>query len=393
MCSIENKSNKKNILPNYSSIANEHEYADEFGQITKTDADNFIKVGTDTETKSLRSGTFIQKDNSILHCSQPRSGVDIQGIADGLKKFPWLDKYMWKLIDKDKDEITKDAFTKPLRGFFIRAQKDAKIEKPIQTCLYIAKNEFSQNVHNIVILEENSEIHIIAGCTTSQHIKSGSHIGLSEFFIKKGATLRYTMIHDWGEDVYVRPKTVIHIEEGGVLISNYVCLKPVKSLVTNPITILEKNATATLNSILVAGKDSYMDVGSIVEFNGKGARAEIVSRAIVAGGTIISRGHLKGNVPGVKGHLECKGLILKKGLLHAVPEISGYTPEIEISHEAAVGKIDKREIEYLMARGLNEDDAISTIVRGFLNVNIDGLPKKLIKEMDQAVQETGKNIM
>ena len=58
--------------------------------------------------------------------------------------------------------------------------------------------------------------------------------------------------------------------------------------------------------------------------------------------------------------------------MKAVPELSGSVPGVEMSHEAAVGKIDRREIVYLMARGLDEDEAISTIVRGFLNVDIEG---------------------
>jgi Fe-S cluster assembly scaffold protein SufB len=320
-------------------------------------------------------------------------GVEISGIAQALEQDPSLERYMWSLLDPEKDELTRAAKDSPLQGFCIQSRKGVRTEKPLQTCLHIAKEGYAQRVHNLIIAEEGSELHIIAGCSTSSHLQSGLHIGLSEFFVKKGATLKYTMIHEWGENVTVRPKTAVHVEEGGVFISNYISLKPVGSLVTNPVTYLEKDATARFNSILVAGKDSYMDVGSVVELRAPGARAEIISRAIAAGGTIISRGHLKSMVPGVKGHLECKGLILKDGLLHAIPELSGFTPGVELSHEAAVGKIDNREIEYLMARGLDEEEAISTIVRGFLNVDIEGLPAELVARMDKAVQETEQDMM
>jgi hypothetical protein len=64
-----------------------------------------------------------------------------------------------------------------------------------------------------------------------------------------------------------------------------------------------------------------------------------------------------------------------------------------MSHEAAVGKIDKREIEYLMARGLDEETAVSTIVRGFLNVDIEGLPPLLKAELDRTIAETQKDMM
>jgi Fe-S cluster assembly scaffold protein SufB len=98
-------------------------------------------------------------------------------------------------------------------------------------------------------------------------------------------------------------------------------------------------------------------------------------------------------VAGIKAHLECKGLILNDGLMQAIPELTGHVPGVEMSHEAAVGKIDQHEIEYLMARGLDEDEAISTIVRGFLNVDIEGLPAGLKKKLDRAVSETQKDMM
>jgi len=84
-----------------------------------------------------------------------------------------------------------------------------------------------------------------------------------------------------------------------------------------------------------------------------------------------------------RGHLECKGLILGSGVIHAIPELEGTVDGVELSHEAAVGKIAQEEIEYLMARGLDEDEATSTIVRGFLNVDIMGLPR----ELEQAVED------
>jgi len=66
--------------------------------------------------------------------------------------------------------------------------------------------------------------------------------------------------------------------------------------------------------------------------------------------------------------------------------------DVDMSHEAAVGKIAREEIEYLMARGLDEEEATSTIVRGFLNVKIEGLPEELEKELEQAIQECQKGI-
>jgi hypothetical protein len=154
-----------------------------------------------------------------------------------------------------------------------------------------------------------------------------------------------------------------------------------------------EGAVARFNSILVASHTSFLDVGSRVILNAPHTRAEIIARGISFGGSIIARGDLVGKVAGIKAHLECKGLILNDGVMKAIPELTGYAPGVEMSHEAAVGKIDQQEIEYLMARGIDEDEAISTIVRGFLNVDIEGLPAGLKEKLDKAVAETQKDMM
>jgi Fe-S cluster assembly scaffold protein SufB len=66
---------------------------------------------------------------------------------------------------------------------------------------------------------------------------------------------------------------------------------------------------------------------------------------------------------------------------------------VEMSHEAAVGKIAQEEISYLMSRGLDEDAATSTIVRGFLNVDIPGLPEQLRAEIDKAIDTGDREMM
>jgi Fe-S cluster assembly scaffold protein SufB len=58
-----------------------------------------------------------------------------------------------------------------------------------------------------------------------------------------------------------------------------------------------------------------------------------------------------------------------------------------------VGKIAEEEIEYLMARGLTEEEATATIVRGFLNVQIEGLPPELQAKVDQAIEESEMSML
>jgi len=202
------------------------------------------------------------------------------------------------------------------------------------------------------------------------------------------------MIHNWAEDIVVRPRSVAQVEAGGLFLNNYVCMKPVRSLQMYPVThLVGEDAVARFYSIIVGSPGSEYDVGGRIFLKKPGTRAEIIARTISNGGRIISRGHLIGEVPEIKAHLECKGLLLKGGLIYAVPELEGHADGVEMSHEAAVGKIAQEEICYLMSRGLNEEEATATIVRGFLNVDIPGLPAQLKAEIDRAVEMSEKDVM
>jgi len=373
-------------LNEYSLQANDHDEIRKLTGLTDAVKERAITVGIDAE-EACRSGSFFQMDHSVILASARQSGLEVMSITEALKKYVWLQDYWWNAVDVDADKYTAQAELQQHQGYFLRALPGAKTEFPLQACLYMTCEGMAQNVHNIIIAEEGSELHIITGCTTAQGVKTGLHIGVSEFYIKKNAKVTFTMIHNWAEDVAVRPRTGTIVEENGVFMSNYVCMRPVKTLQMCPVAYcIGENATVRYNTILSASKGSNMDVGSKVFLRAKGSRAEVVARAITKGGAIVTRGNLIGEVPGIKAHLECRGLILsEQGSILAIPELDGRVSGVEMSHEAAVGKIAEEEIQYLMARGLTDEEATAAIVRGFLDVEIKGLPGHLQADIKKAV--------
>ncbi len=352
-----------------------------------------IMSGLDV-TQKERAGTFFQKDTSVIHCHSSQDGIEVIPIRKALEHHAWIRDYYWKLVSVDADKYTAAVELNLHDGYVIRALPGSKSIYPVQACLYLDKEGLQQNVHNIIIAEEGSELHIITGCSTSPHMKKGIHVGISEFYIKKNAKLSFTMIHNWAEDMMVRPRSVSQVEEGGLFLNNYICMKPVKSLQMYPTThLVGRDAVARYYSIIVGSPGCEYDLGGRIYLKNPGNKAEIVARTISNGGRIFARGHLIGEVPDIKAHLECKGLLLKGGLIHAIPELEGHVDGVEMSHEAAVGKIAQEEIAYLMSRGLSEEEAASTIVRGFLNVDIPGLPPQLRAEIDRAIEESDEDVM
>lgn len=385
--------NREDIdITNYSQEGEEVGFIDDLRQFGEKDRQQFLMSGVDVSEKG-RSGTYVHMNHSNVYCKTCTPGVEILDIKEALNKYDGLPEYYWQSVDLNKDKYTKAVAEKVHGGYFIRTEKGAKILDPVQSCLFIKEQNLCQNVHNIIIVEEGSELHIITGCAVSHDVKAALHLGISEIYIKKGGKLSFTMVHNWGEEVHVRPRTVGIVEEGGIFINNYILLKPVKSVQLYPTIHLNgTGAVAQMNSILATPPGSYVNSGSRVVLNAPDTRAEIVARTLTTGGTIVNPGHIVGNAVPAKGHLECKGLILKDGIIHAIPELEGRVAGVELSHEAAVGKVAQEEIEYLMARGLDEDEATSTIVRGFLNVDIMGLPKELKESIDKTIEKTGEEM-
>ncbi|MCX5726673.1 MAG: SufD family Fe-S cluster assembly protein, partial [Candidatus Saganbacteria bacterium] len=114
-----------------------------------------------------RSGSFFQLDHSVI-CARPtQEGLEVLSITDARKKYEWLKDYNWKAVAVDADKYTAQAELQETKGYFIRAKSGVKTTFPLQACLFIGKEGLAQNVHNIIIAEEGSELHIITGCTTS----------------------------------------------------------------------------------------------------------------------------------------------------------------------------------------------------------------------------------
>jgi len=361
-------------------------------EISKADRDRLAQTGIDLSLQN-RCGSYLQMDQDIVHSECSEQGIEVLSYKKAMEKYDWLKEYAWKVVSPEKDDITKHvAAQKDPKGYVIIAHKGSSNIFPIQACLFVGKEQI-QHVHNIIIAEEGAELHVISGCASGEKVGHGAaHYGISEFYVGKNAKISFTMIHNWSENIEVYPRSASIVEENGIFLSNYVCMQPVKKIQMYPTATLKgENSVARFSSVVICPEGSYMDLGSRAVLEGKGASAELVTRAITKGGTIISRGHIAGKTAGSRGHLECKGLILKDGVIYAIPEIEGSVVGTELSHEAAVGKLAREEIEYLMSRGLDEDEATATIIRGFLDVKISGLPEALQKQIDASIDEAEKS--
>lgn len=359
----------------------------DFSNIGEADKKRLLFAGMDVLERG-RSASFMHTNHSGCRSRSLENGLEVMDIKEALRRYDGLPEYYWKLLQPDRDEFTSRAAENLHGGYFIRARKGVKIKEPVQACMFISGNGIGQNVHNIIVVEEGAELNVISGCATAEGTVDAAHLGISEFYVEKGGSLVFNMIHNWGDEVVVRPRSAGVVAEGGSFVNNYVLLNRVKDVDMYPTIALDgKGAVARFNSIIVAQQGSHVDTGTRLLLNAPDTRGEMIARVLTTGGTVINRGFIGGHAAPAKGHLECLGLILGGGRIYSIPELDADVDGVELSHEAAVGKIAQEEIEYLMARGLDEQEATSTIVHGFLNVEFTGLPPELQQAIDDRINQ------
>lgn len=358
-------------------------------------------VGMDTSEEG-RSASYFQLDRTPIYekvAAAFDDAIEIMSTEEALARYPeeMLDRWWWRGVAPDKDKYTALVALKQTEGYFIRVKAGRKVAKPIQACLFVSESDVSQNVHNVIVIEDGAEANVITGCTIHPKVRGGLHAGISEFYIGKGAKLTFTMIHNWAEEFHVRPRTAIDIDDDGTYVNNYVMLRPVRSIQAFPVARCRgAKSRAIFNSIVYGVEDSHIDLGSETVLEGPGSRSEAVARTVSRDRSVVySRGRLVGRTDRCKAHLDCRGIVQSAGSVQwAIPDLASEgAPGAELSHEAAISPIAEEEVYYLMTRGVPRAEAVSMITRGFLDLEIPGLPAPLRRQIDEAILATAEEGM
>ncbi|MEM1930935.1 MAG: SufD family Fe-S cluster assembly protein [Sulfolobales archaeon] len=316
-------------------------------------------------------------------------GAVVLPTYEALRKLDWVTSYSWKLIEPTVDKYTAASYLYGREsGFFIYVPPGTKVREPIYTCLFITRRNYAQLLHNIVVVDEGAELNLVTGCGVPDQPMKSLHVGISEFYVGRGAKLTYTMIHAWAPDMVVRPRTAVDVREGGEYVSYYVIYSPVESLQTYPRVYLRDGAKATLNSVVVGTGSSIYDVGSAIILKGRESSGEILSRNLGReNSAIYARSRIEGTVGPSRGHIECLGLVDgPNAIIESLPEISSSSPEAVLTHEAAIGKISEDQISYLMSKGFSEEEARAAIIKGFLSIEEPKLPHQIMEIVKRTIE-------
>jgi Fe-S cluster assembly scaffold protein SufB len=248
-------------------------------------------------------------------------------------------------------------------------QAGVTIAQPIHMCFGLAHPTGSQRIQIDVIVEEGATARVLAHCLFPV-AQAAQHRMQAKIDVRPGASLTYTEGHYHGPHggMQVLPHATIRIGKGARYFSDFSLLSgSVGNLDIDYLVDVEEGGIAELTAKIFAHRTDRITLKEAVILRGERSRGLIKTRVVLedearAEITGITEAHAQG----ARGHVDCMEIVQGRAQASAIPIVRVFHPEAKVTHEAAIGSVDKKELETLMARGLSPEQAVEMIVSGIL---------------------------
>ena len=257
-------------------------------------------------------------------------------------------------------------------GSFIYVPKNTKLDRPLQSYFRINSKNMGQFERTLIIVDDNSDLHYIEGCTAPTYSESSLHAAVVEIYVGKNSKCRYSTIQNWAPNVYNLVTKRALVDENGTMewidgnIGSKVTMK-------YPCCVLKgDNSNGTCITISVASKGQEQDSGARMIHLGKNTKSNIISKSIARnGGNATYRGKvlINSSASNSIGNVKCDTLILDDiSKSDTIPVNSCFNLSSSIEHEATVSKISDDNLFYMMSKGIPKEKCEELIVLGFLDI-------------------------
>ena len=255
-------------------------------------------------------------------------------------------------------------------NIYFLVKEGAKIKHPVHLCFGLLPQEGLQEIILKVEAQANSEVDVIAHCIFPNAVNV-IHKMDADIKIGDNAKFSYQETHYHGEfgGVKVIPKAKIRVGKKGTWESTFALIQGCVGLLDYDFEIFGEEKSNSELMVKVSGKkEDDINIVEKIHLDGAEARGLAKSRLVLNDNArAVVRGETYGNAPFARGHVDCLEIVNGDGVVaRAMPVVYVNNKQAKVTHEAAIGSIDKKQMQTLMARGLNEDEAVDVIVRGIL---------------------------
>ena len=353
--------------------------------------ETFDKVGLIDAEKKYLNGVGAQYESEVVYHSMIKEledkGVIFCSTDDALQKYPDLfKKYFNHLVKYDENKYTALNGAVWSGGTFIYVPKGITIDRPLQSYFRLDTKHMGQFERTLIIVDDDSHIHYMEGCTAVYHTESSLHAAVVEIFVGKNASCRYTTIQNWANNIYnlVTKRAIVETNGKMEWIDGNIGSK---TNMKYPSCILKgKGASGNCISIAVASKNQIQDAGAKMIHLAPNTTSNIISKSIAASGGISNyRGTVKicKDAINSKSTIKCDTIILDKdSKSDTIPKNIVENQSSYLKHEATVSKLDEEKLFYLMSRGLDEEKAKELLIIGFIDEFRENLPMEYAVELN-----------
>ena len=360
--------------------------------VDKNVKNTFSTLGViDAENRYL-DGVSNQYESEVVYHQNKNSNVIFLSTDEALKQYPDLfQKYFNNLVKYNENKYTALNSALWSGGSFIYVPPYTKVDRPLQSYFRIDTQNLGQFERTIIIVDHDSELHYIEGCTAKNYSTTSLHAGVVEIYVGKNSKCKYSTIQNWSKDVYNLVTKRAIVEENGYMewvdgnIGSGVTMK-------YPSCILKgDNAVGNSISIAYAKENQYLDAGAKMIHLGKNTKSNILSKSISENG---GRSNYRGTVniakeaTGSYAKVKCDTIILDdKSKSDTYPKNIVLNDSSTLEHEAVISKINEEKLFYLMSLGLSEKAAKDLFVLGFISDFKKSLPMEYAVELNRLLKE------
>ena len=349
----------------------------------------------EAEKQRLVGGVAAQYESEVVYHSI-REDLEEQGVIfvdtdTALKEHEEMFKeYFASIIPVGDNKFAALNTSVWSGGSFIYVPKGVKVDIPLQAYFRINTENMGQFERTLIIVDEDAYVHYVEGCTAPIYSSDSLHSAVVGIIVKKGGRCRYTTIQNWSTNVYNLVTKRAVAQEGATMewvdgnLGSKVTMKYPAVVMTG------EHARGETLSVALAGPGQHQDAGAKMVHAAPHTSSSIISKSVARGG---GRTSYRGLVQVIEGAHHSKSTVKCDALLiddisrsDTYPYVDVREDDVQMGHEATVSKVSAEQLFYLMSRGMNEDEAMAMIVRGFVEPIARELPMEYAIELNRLIE-------
>ncbi len=356
----------------------------------------YDKLGIpEAEKQRLVAGVAAQYESEVVYHSI-REDLEEQGVLfldtdTALKEHEELFKeYFGTVIPVGDNKFSALNTSVWSGGSFIYVPPGVHVDIPLQAYFRINTENMGQFERTLIIVDEDAYVHYVEGCTAPIYSSDSLHSAVVEIVVKKGGRCRYTTIQNWSNNVYNLVTKRAKAEAGATMewvdgnIGSKVTMK------YPAVYLMGEGARGETLSIAFAGEGQHQDAGAKMVHAAPRTSSSILSKSVARGGGRTSyRGLLQVNegAEGSASTVKCDALLVDQiSRSDTYPYVDVREDDVTLGHEATVSKLSDDQLFYFMSRGMEEDEAMAMIVRGFVEPIARELPMEYALELNRLIE-------